>query len=369
MRDLIIRLARPMMRMLGRGERGAIGVLIAILVGGGVLVGMGALAIDVGQLYQERAELQNAADAAALGAAKGCADGTCTLAAATTTASALASANASKLTNNLAAVGPICGSGSLGACGSPSGAITDCPAAPSGGAGYVDVHTSTKTAGGTLLPPVFAQTLLGNASFKGTTVLACAQAEWGPAQQAASLAITISVCQWNSLTAGGGNPFGVEIPLIFKSSAKPCSGPAGQNVAGGFGWLPPNASSGCQANIDLTTSTTYSDPGNNVPTGCAAVIKADVASGATVYIPVFDSVTGTGNNATYHVIGLAALVLNGYQNLPGVHPDVVPSGMQGKCNPSNVVCLFGYFTQALVPLSDGIGGGTDFGATAIKLTG
>ncbi len=32
------------------GDRGAIGVLIAVLIGGGVLLGMGALAVDVGQL-------------------------------------------------------------------------------------------------------------------------------------------------------------------------------------------------------------------------------------------------------------------------------------------------------------------------------
>ena len=45
MRELIFRLARPMMRLLGRDERGAIGVLIGVLIGGGVLLGMGALAI------------------------------------------------------------------------------------------------------------------------------------------------------------------------------------------------------------------------------------------------------------------------------------------------------------------------------------
>ena len=46
---------------------------VAVLIGGGVLFGMGALVIDVGQLYQNRAELQNGADAAALAVAKSCA--------------------------------------------------------------------------------------------------------------------------------------------------------------------------------------------------------------------------------------------------------------------------------------------------------
>ena len=77
MRDLMASRARPILRLLRRDERGAIGVLVAIFIGAGVLTGMGALVIDVGQLYQERAELQNGADAAALGVAKSCALGTC----------------------------------------------------------------------------------------------------------------------------------------------------------------------------------------------------------------------------------------------------------------------------------------------------
>ena len=52
-------------------------MLVAVLLGGGVLLGLGAMVIDVGQLYQERAELQNGADAAALAVAKSCALGTC----------------------------------------------------------------------------------------------------------------------------------------------------------------------------------------------------------------------------------------------------------------------------------------------------
>ncbi len=80
-----------------------IGVLVAVLIGGGVLTGMGALVVDVGQLYQERAELQNGADAAALGVAKSCALGTCTLAAAGQVAGQLADANASSLTGGTAA--------------------------------------------------------------------------------------------------------------------------------------------------------------------------------------------------------------------------------------------------------------------------
>src|SRR6266704_3179830 len=65
MRDLMRGLARPTLRLLGRDDRGAVGVLVAILMGGGVLLGMGAVVVDVGQLYSERAQLQNGADAGA----------------------------------------------------------------------------------------------------------------------------------------------------------------------------------------------------------------------------------------------------------------------------------------------------------------
>ncbi len=363
MRNLICGLARPVLRLLGRDDRGAIGVLVAVLIGTGVLLGIGAMVIDVGRLYQNRAELQNGADAGALAVAKSCADGACD----PSLAQPLASANASSLTGHSDAATLVCGSGPLGGCPAGTGAMTDCPAPPAAAYGWVDVHTATQLPGGsTLLPPIFANTLAGNSSYSGTTVKACAQAAWGAATSAYSLGFTISICQWNSLVNAGGVPFGTEIALLIKGSAKPCAGPAGQNIPGGFGWL--TSDSSCQAVIDLATATTYTDPGNNVSQGCQDAIRQIVASGATVYVPVFDSVSGTGSNAAYHVAGLAAFVLNGYQNLPGVHPDVVPTGMAGSCT-GNVPCLFGQFTQALVPLTDSIGGGTDFGATAIKLTG
>src|ERR1019366_3157507 len=107
MRNLILGLARAVLRPLGRDERGVIGVLVAMMLGAGVLTGVGALAIDVGQLYQERAELQNGADAGALAVAESCAaTGTCTAAAAaaaSSLAAQYANGNASALTGNTAA--------------------------------------------------------------------------------------------------------------------------------------------------------------------------------------------------------------------------------------------------------------------------
>ena len=53
-------------------EQGAAGVLVAVMML--VLIGVGAIAVDVGQIYAERAELQNAADAGALAGAQICSE-------------------------------------------------------------------------------------------------------------------------------------------------------------------------------------------------------------------------------------------------------------------------------------------------------
>ena len=62
----------------------------------------------------------------------------------------------------------------------------------------MDVHTSTLTSGGgTVIAPVFAKELLGNGSYTGTTVKACAQAEWGgPTAAIVITSFTISACEW-----------------------------------------------------------------------------------------------------------------------------------------------------------------------------
>ena len=60
-------------------------------------------------------------------------------------------------------------------------------------------------AAATVIAPVFAKELLGNGTYTGTTVLACAQAEWGGALPGGSLitAFTISACEWYAATTNG----------------------------------------------------------------------------------------------------------------------------------------------------------------------
>jgi len=357
-------------RLLGgrSAERGGIGVLVAVVLGGGVLLGMGALAIDVGQIYQNRAELQNGADGGALAVAKSCALGSCD----TGVAGNYATANASALTGNNAAVDLVCGTSTLPGCPAPvSGDMTDCPPIPSVG-NFVDVHTSTKVASGsTVLPPVFAETLVGSTTFSGTHVKACAQAEWGPALQSNSLALTLSFCVWESLTSG--SPFGTLVPIFIKGKAKPCAGPAGSNLPGGFDWLALINPSTCQAAIDLSVTNTYTSnnkPGNSVPPACQTALQNDVASylagnPVTVFLPIFSATSGTGVGGTYTIMGLAGFVITGYAHLPGMSP----AGNNSQClgNGSDP-CIEGYFKPGIDPVTS-IGGSNNFGALAVRLTG
>lgn len=368
MRNLIFGLARPMMRMLGRDERGAIGVLIAVFIGGGVLLGMGALAIDVGRLYQNRAELQNGADAAALAVAKSCASGTCV----TGLAGPIANANASNLTAGQAAVDLVCGTGSLGAgCVSP---LLACPANPAAGANYVDVRTSTGTPSG-LLPPIFARTLLGNSGYSGTNVKACAQAEWGPPKTASTVAFTISACEWDKATNQGAsfappppyppNPassFDRVLKLHTTTSGSCPSEPSGADGPGAFGWTDDQTGT---CSVDITNNTFSADTGVSAGNSCKQALSTAQASRALVYIPIYTSLTGTGTNATYALKGFAAFVVTGY-HLPGfTASDWLNSA--NNCKGSDK-CINGFFTQGLIPSSGSIGG-PNLGATIIVLSG
>ena len=369
MRNLIPPFVRPMMRLLGADDRGAFGVLVGMLLATGVLLGMAALTVDVGQLYQERAELQNGADAGSLAVAKSCLTGpACT----TGTAATYANLNAK---DGVSAVTLVCGhdlKGGLPGCPGSTGTMVDCPSAPAAGTNYVDVHTATRTSGGSsLLPPVFARALTGNAGYQGSTVHACGRAMWGPAVKSSqSLAMTLSMCAWTQATGGTPPTFGVDTRIFVRDapSAPTC---AGLSAPGEFGWL--NDIGGCSAAIDLTQSgyAAGSDPGKNITKACQDALTSYVASGTPIFLPIFDTTTGSGSGATYHLVGLAAFILTGYANMNPLKDDIPSPFTKSSCpnGATTPSCIYGHFTQALVPVSTTVGTGTYFGATAVKLAG
>jgi hypothetical protein len=197
---------------------------------------------------------------------------------------------------------------------------------------------------------------------------------WGPAAQSAnSLAMTLSQCAWE-LATQGGTKFGVEVMIVVQgvSSAPTC---AGEIAPGEFGWLKETTDNTCTAAIDLTQNgyAAGSETGNNASADCKAKLKSYIDSQSPIYIPIFDTTKGTGDGASYNLVGLAAFILTGYARMPGgglpqnyfSRPPVedCPNGIGSHS------CIFGHFTQALVPVTTTIGGGTNFGAIAIKLAG
>lgn len=344
-------------------------MLVGLLIGT-VLLGLGALVIDVGQLYQERAELQNGADAGAMAVAKSCATGACT----SSIAAQYASENASALTGHSATVSQVCGSGTLGACPAGTGAMTDCPAAPAGGLGYVDVSTSTQTSGGSaVIVPIFARELLGNGSYTGTTVKACAQAAWGGPTSANTLAFAISGCSWDSWTSTGTSfapappavppaSYDHQLNLSNFGNGAGCSGESsGSDGAGAFGWAADQTGT---CGIFTDTTTFPAATGASAGTTCQTALAAAYASRQAIFLPVYTTVTGTGNNTVFTLKGFAAFVVTGY-SLPGFSAS---DWLKPSNNNCSFKCIDGYFTKALIP-GTGAGGGIYLGAAAVGLTG
>ncbi|MGH8867317.1 MAG: pilus assembly protein TadG-related protein [Actinomycetes bacterium] len=381
-----------------RGERGAAATLVAILMAGGALFGMAALTIDVGQIYSERRELQNGADGGALAVAQDCAKGlpSCNPSAAMTQAEQYANDNAKK--DGVAAVPQVvCGNGvaTLPTCPAPTTSIYDCPAAPTVG-NFVEVETETKEIGGdSLLPPSFAQMLVGNEGYSGTTVHACARAAWGAPSTLRSFAATISICEWNAATNGGDDASYVTLPpwppyppagqeqkleLHGQGAAVPCGPgatpveppPSGWNQPGGFGWLDEESGGLCQATITVDEVVAGgSSPGVGMSSACREVLDQAIEDQETLFVPIFSAAQGSGQNADYIIEGFAAFVPTGYR---------MPGGGGGQNRPSEVPgstiactgsakCIYGFFTQDLVPADAVIGTGPNMGATVISLIG
>jgi Flp pilus assembly protein TadG len=356
------------LRRLGRDDSGAVAIIVCLLIGT-VLLALGALVIDVGQLYVERAQLQNGADAAALAVAKLCAVGTCEPGTALSTATTYAGDNAK---DGVSGVSLVCGSGALGACPASTGAMIDCPAAPASG-NYVDVHTSTQTSGGgTVVAPVFARALAGNGNYTGTTVRACSQAEWGGPTSATVAAFAISACEWDAATSQGAvfaqQPPAVP-PMSYDQLIKQRSGagagcstePSGSDGAGNFGW----AADAGNCTITVTSGTFQGNPGASADAACKAFFATAQASKSVIYLPVYTKITGTGANAVYTLKGFSAFVLTGYKIPSASASDWLNPSKLASCSNK---CITGYFTQGLIPAA-GSPGGTYLGAAVIRITG
>ncbi|MFJ6279822.1 pilus assembly protein TadG-related protein [Arthrobacter subterraneus] len=334
-------------------EHGAAAVLVALLMV--VLLGFGALAVDVGLLYSEKAQLQNAADAGALGIAQACAKdtavGNCTTPA--SYAKDLADKNSLDNLSNIQSV----------TLDVPNRKVT--VTADPLEAGRADNRVS-----------LYFANIFG---IPASSVVAESSVIWGsPSKGTTPFPLTMSVCQVNGMIDGSKQ-------LIRSHTSNANSdcpeGPSGSDTPGGFGWLAQDPS-GCGAYIDMAINESGADTGNDGPTNCNAILSgwaADLNAGKDVVIllPVFKSVTGTGSGSSYDVHAFAAFKVGGwkfsgnsdlpltFRNRAEHHPDKPSIECRGECR--GIIGKFIEYT-ALSSGYDELGPVSPYGATVVKLT-
>ncbi|MDQ0690156.1 pilus assembly protein TadG-related protein [Arthrobacter sp. W4I7] len=276
-------------------ERGAAGVLVAVMML--VLIGAGALAVDTGQIYAERAQLQNAADAGALAAMDLCSgSGGCTQANANGVATAIADGNSNDGKSTVQSVDL---------------SVT----------GQVTVTTSTKdgaTSAG-FLSKMFASAL----NAPPVTVGATATAKWQYITKGVSiLPLVFAPCEFQN--------DGLPHKILIQGGGQDCNGlnPSNQAYRGGFAWLKPNGTHPCEVIAEIGS---YSDgsTGAAVPSGCLELFDPTInpgLAGTTVAVPVYSNTNGlTGSNAKYMITKWAGFKIQAW-NLTG----------QAKYDPANI---------------------------------
>lgn len=329
------------MRGLSRDDEGAVAVLVAVLLSGGVLLGMGALVIDVGLIATSRERLQTSADAAAWGVAAacpadpdGCAD----------RASALAGANTADAATTVTVCATDCGT-------APRTRPAPCPPLPAGltAGGFAEARTSGAQT------PVLART-------GPTDVTACSQVVWGPPATAPAVALGISACDWTTGTADGVHLPGddqVIAPDTFV--AGPGCGadvPPGWQPTAGYSWFTGDPD---DCVFPATVGTTWSRPLFAQP--CTGELDDALTTGAPILVALTDAVLPMSAQLTrdYRIAGLAGFQVTGYRTADG--------GSGEPCD-GPPVCVRGRFTRMLVPVHDELPGDTrDYGATLISRIG
>jgi hypothetical protein len=319
-------------------ERGVAGVIVAVMML--VLIGAGAMAVDVGQIYAERAQLQNGADSGALAVARSCKHSLCDPTLANGLANANSNDNASNSTVDLSV------------------------------AGQVTVTTTTKNGSSSFLSKLFA-----NALGSGPVTVAAqatATADFPGGGSAFPLALSDNCFNLSATNTSG------EVQKLSYKPGTTCTGPSGTQIPGGWGWL--TESSPCIATTTVGTDGMASDPGNNPPSGCSTILdgwKATILAGGEVKVlfPVFDTSSGTGAGGSFHIIGYATFKIWGWKfgnnhsyefrdtsSDPGMTSALACSGGQDRC-------IIGQFVK--YETTDASNGdtpsGDDLGTSIIKL--
>jgi hypothetical protein len=324
------------------GERGAAGVLVAVMML--VLIGAGAMAVDVGQIYAERAQLQNGADSGAVAVLQACHKTGCTQSQAEGIAQSLANSNANDASSNLYEVDL--------------------------SANEVTVRTTTRNGsnGEGFLSKMFASAL----NAPPATVGAHATAALTFPGSGSGFPLAISDKCYNLSGAS-------ETGQVQKISYKPggtCTGPSGTQIPGGWGWL--DQDSPCEAITQTGSNLIGSDPGNNPPGGCQQILdgwKSTILAGGEVKVafPIFNDATNQGQNGAFNIIGFATFKIWGWKfgnnHIYEFRNTKDDPGMNSSlaCSAGNNRCVIGQFVKYESIESFSGTPGANFGTVVVRL--
>lgn len=319
-----------------------------------VLLGSGALVIDLGSLWSERRQLQNGADAAALAVAVDCAKTACTLSQSTAL--------------NYAQLSATDGEVSVSICGRGAG-LTACSPVPNGvsaAVGYVQALTSTWNPGngGSSDQVQFVFAPLLDALQVGQTVRAIATVAWGSLGSATVLPIVISKCSFDpAWIAEDGSLSVPNTPIRISSNS---NGLCSLGWSAGFDFLADTVGGCGTTTIEIDSDGTTLNAGSEgILPQCRPIMQALYDTGATFIVPVAKSRTSPGTNSTYLTDGFASFKLCGFALGGGYNENSCPPTCNGS--PSQIrIC--GSF-QTLTVQGGELGDGTDYGTRVLRMVG
>lgn len=322
---------------LRRAERGGAAMIVAVLLGGGVLLGASALAVDVGNMFYERRQLQNGADSASRTLATLCAQDITkcdvTLGSTVTAVKKINNAQAYDGASALYTTRPgvpegICGrvpgAPNLPPCppDALNGAVTEwteCPALPpafaSGTAPYVQVYTLT----GTATTSGVLSSVLGAVDSAPT---ACARYAWGELTGLSTFPLTFADCEVEEVIDTVGYGAETSLPLKYQTNptstaCDPATVPSGGDYYGGFGWL---YNDSCEIATEVPG---WADGNTGVGAGNACV--ANLQLNKVYLLPIFTCVSDSnaappcvpgspgGTHTWYYLDRYEAFQLTGYK--------------------------------------------------------
>ena len=319
-----------------------------------VLLGSGALVIDLGSLWSERRQLQNGADAAALAVAVDCAKTACTLSQSTAL--------------NYAQLSATDGEVSVSICGRGAG-LTACSPVPNGvsaAVGYVQALTSTWNPGngGSSDQVQFVFAPLLDALQVGQTVRAIATVAWGSLGSATVLPIVISKCSFDpAWIAADGSLTVPSTPIRISSNS---NGLCSQGWSAGFDFLADSIGGCGTKTVQIVAGGTILDAGSEgIIPQCRPIMQALYDSGATFIVPVAKSRTSPGSNSTYLTDGFASFKLCGFALGGGYNENSCSPTCNGGPSQTRICGTF----QTLTVNNGELGDGTDYGTRVLRMVG